>query len=108
MREFERDAWVGSVNHRMGRHRAIVSYSKADQGSCSLATGAACSTSGLGAEQWAVGYVFDMDAMTSLYAFWTQIRNDEAAAYNFGVSGAPAAGVGADPQGVALGIRYRF
>ena len=52
--------------------------------------------------------IFDMDAMTSLYAFWTQIRNDEAAAYNFGVSGAPAAGVGADPQGVALGIRYRF
>lgn len=108
MREFERDAWVGSINHRMGRHRAIVSYSKADQGSCSLASGAACSTNGLGAEQWAVGYVFDMDAMTSLYAFWTQIRNDEAAAYNFGVSGAPAAGVGADPQGVALGIRYRF
>lgn len=108
MREFERDAWVGSVSHRMGRHRAIVSYSKADEGSCSLASGAACSTRGLGAEQWAVGYVFDLDAMTSLYAFWTQIRNDEAAAYNFGVSGAPAAGVGADPQGMALGIRYRF
>ncbi|MBL0144245.1 MAG: porin [Betaproteobacteria bacterium] len=108
MREFERDAWVGSVNHRMGRHRAILSYSKADEGSCSLASGAACSTRGLGAEQWAAGYVFDLDAMTSLYAFWTQIRNDEAAAYNFGVSGAPAAGVGADPQGVALGIRYRF
>lgn len=108
MREFERDAWVGSINHRMGRHRAIASYSKADKGSCSLATGAACSTSGLGAEQWALGYVFDVDAMTSLYAFWTQIRNDEAAAYNFGVSGAPAAGVGADPQGLALGIRYRF
>lgn len=108
MREFERDAWVGSASHRMGRHRAIVSYSKAGEGSCSLASGAACSTRGLGAEQWAVGYVYDLDAMTSLYAFWTQIRNDEAAAYNFGVSGAPAAGVGADPQGLALGIRYRF
>lgn len=108
MREYERDAWVGSINHRMGRHRAIVSYSKADQGSCSLASGTACSTSGMGAEQWALGYVFDLDAMTSLYAFWTQIRNDDAAAYNFGVSGAPAAGVGADPQGLALGIRYRF
>lgn len=108
MREFERDAWVGSINHRMGRHRAILSYSKADEGSCSLASGAACSTRGLGAEQWAAGYVFDLDAMTSLYAFWTQIRNDEAAAYNFGVSGAPAAGVGADPQALALGIRYRF
>ncbi len=108
VREFERDAWVASVNHRMGRHHAIVSYGKADQGSCSLATGAACSTTGLGAEQWALGYVFDMDANTWLYAFWSQIRNEGAAAYNFGVSGAPAAGVGADPQGLALGIRYRF
>ncbi|MCW5590603.1 MAG: porin [Burkholderiales bacterium] len=107
-RKFERDAWVGSVNHRIGRHHAILSYSKADQGSCSLATGAACSTSGMGAEQWALGYVFDLDPNTWLYAFWTQIRNEEAAAYNFGVSGAPAAGVGADPQGLALGIRYRF
>ncbi len=108
VREFERDAWVGSVNHRMGRHHAILSYGKADAGSCSLTSGAACSTAGMGAEHWAAGYVFDMDANTWLYAFWSQIRNEEAAAYNFGVSGAPAAGVGADPKGVALGIRYRF
>ena len=108
VREYERDAWVASANHRMGRHNAIVSYSKADQGNCSLATGTACSTKGLGAEQWALGYVFNLDASTWLYAFWTQIRNEEAAAYNFGVSGAPAAGVGADPKGLALGVRYRF
>jgi predicted porin len=108
VREFERDAWVASVKHRMGRHHAVLSYGKADAGSCSLAAGASCSTTGLGAEQWAAGYVFDLDANTWLYAFWSQIRNDEAAAYNFGVSGAPAAGVGADPKGIALGIRYRF
>ena len=108
VREYERDAWVGSVNHRMGRHHAIVSYGKAEAGSCNLASGDACSTRGLGAEQWALGYVFDLDPSTWLYAFWTQIRNEDAAAYNFGVSGAPAAGVGADPKGLALGIRYRF
>ena len=108
VREYERDAWVGSVNHRMGRHHAIVSYSKADQGSCSLATGSACSTRGLGADQLALGYAYDWNPQTWLYLFWTRITNEEAAAYNFGVSGAPAAGVGADPEGIALGIRYRF
>ena len=106
--EYSRDAWVGSVNHRFGPSRAILSYSIADAGECTLAAGGACSTSGLGAKQLALGYVYDMDRATSLYAFWSQIRNDEAAAYNFGVSGAPAAGVGADPQALALGIRYRF
>lgn len=108
VREYERDAWVGSVNHRMGKHHAIVSYSKADQGSCSLATGSACSTRGLGADQLALGYAYDWNPQTWLYLFWTRITNEEAAAYNFGVSGAPAAGVGADPEGIALGIRYRF
>lgn len=108
VREYERDAWVGSVNHRMGKHHAIVSYSKADQGNCSLATGSACSTRGLGADQLALGYAYDWNPQTWLYLFWTRIKNEEAAAYNFGVSGAPAAGVGADPEGIALGIRYRF
>ncbi len=106
--EYQRDAWVGSVNHRFGPHRAIASYSKANAGSCTLAAASGCSTTGLGAKQLALGYVYDMDRATSLYTFWTRIANDAAAAYNFGVSGAPAAGVGADPQALALGIRYRF
>ncbi len=68
----------------------------------------ACSTAGLGANQLALGYDYTLDSNTNLYVFGTRIRNDAAAAYNFGVSGAPAAGVGADPTAVALGIRYRF
>jgi predicted porin len=106
--EYDRNAWVGSVTHRIGPHRGIVSYGKADAGSCTLAAGAACSTAGLGATQWALGYVYNLDKATALYAFWTRITNERAAAYNFGVSGAPAAGVGADPQALALGVRYQF
>lgn len=106
--KFSRDAWVASIAHRFGRHRAIASYGTADRGSCTLATGAACSTAGLGANQWNLGYDYSLDSDTVLYAFWSRITNDAAAAYNFGVSGAPAAGVGADPQALALGIRYRF
>lgn len=106
--KYGRDAWVASVAHRFGPHRAIASYSKADSGSCTLANGNACSTSGLGANQWALGYDYSLDSDTALYVFWSRITNDNAAAYNFGVSGAPAAGVGSDPQALALGIRYKF
>lgn len=105
---YERDAWVASVSHRWGRHRAMGSYSKADAGRCALASGFSCSTRALGAAQWALGYDFTLDRTTNLYVFWTKIINDDAAAYNFGVSGAPAAGIGADPQALALGIRYSF
>ena len=105
---YQRNAWVASAAHRFGAHRAIVSYSSAETGKCALAAGSACSTAGLGATQWALGYDFSLDNNTILYAFWTRITNEAAAAYNFGVSGAPAAGVGADPQALALGIRYKF
>jgi predicted porin len=106
--KYDRNAWVGSATHRIGPHRGIVSYSKADAGSCTLAAGTACSTAGLGATQLALGYAYSLDKATALYAFWTRITNQQAAAYNFGVSGAPAAGVGADPQALALGVRYQF
>lgn len=105
---YERDAWVASVSHRFGPHRAIASYGQADAGSCALTSGGGCSTSGLGAKQLAFGYDYSVDTTTNLYVFWSSITNEEAAAYNFGVSGAPAAGVGADPEALALGIRHKF
>lgn len=105
---YERDALVGSVSHRFGVHRAVASFGRAGDGKCSLASGGGCSTTGLSARQLALGYDYSLDKDTVLYAFWSRITNDDAAAYNFGVSGAPAAGVGADPQALALGVRYRF
>jgi predicted porin len=108
VRRYERDAWVASIAHRIARHRLIASLGVADAGRCALASGTACATRGLGARQIGLGYDYSLDRDTVLYAFWSRIVNDEAAAYNFGVSGAPAAGVGADPQALALGIRYRF
>lgn len=106
--DYRRDALVGSVSQRFGAHRLIASYGKAGAGSCEASGGAACSTAGLGAKQLALGYDYSLDRDTALYVFWSQIANDAAAAYNFGVSGAPAAAVGADPKALALGIRYRF
>lgn len=105
---FNRDALVASLAHRFGPHRAIASFGKAGAGKCELAAGTSCSTDGLGASQWAVGYDYTLDKTTNLYVFLTKIVNSASAAYNFGISGAPAAGVGADPQAVALGVRYRF
>lgn len=105
---FDRDAWVVSATHRFANHRVSVSYSDADEGSCTLATGGPCSTSGLGAKQYALGYAYSFSKRTDGYLHWTKIKNDAAASYNFGVTGAPAAGPGADPQAIALGLRHRF
>ncbi|MBA4178907.1 MAG: hypothetical protein C0505_20485 [Leptothrix sp. (in: Bacteria)] len=105
---YDRNAAVVSVAQNFGKHRLAVSYGKAADGQCSLAAGGECSTAGLGAQHVALGYVYTVDPNTSLYLFASKISNEAAAAYNYGVSGAPAAGVGADPSAVALGVRYRF
>jgi predicted porin len=105
---YDRDAAVVSVAQDFGLHRLVASYSKATDGRCSLASADDCSTASLGAQQLALGYIYSMDKSTWLYVFGSKIFNEAAAAYNFGVSGAPAAGVGADPGAVALGVRYRF
>ena len=106
---YRRDAWVASVSHRIGQHRLIASFGRAGAGKCELAAAGGCSTDGLGARQWAFGYDYSLDKATNLYVFWTRIVNDAAAAYNFGVSAhANPAGVGSDPQALALGIRYKF
>ena len=76
-----------------------------------------CATSALVAGAFAPALAVAADDVQTLRpeieALKKEVREVKAAAakpaaYNFGVSGAPAAGVGADPQALALGIRYRF
>lgn len=108
---YERKAVVASVSHTMGKNRISLSYGKADEGSCTLASGAVCTTDGLGATQIALGYAYSLFKSTALYAHYTQIDNDDKASYFFGVAGAATAlpgGVGSDPKGLALGIRQQF
>ena len=67
----------------------------------------------LGAQHYAVGYAYYLAKTTQVFAFFTQIMNDDRARYTFGVSGAanvvgantPA---GSDPLAGGLGIRYAF
>ena len=108
---YERDAFVASVSHSIGNNRFSLSFGKADEGSCSLTSGAACSTSGLGATQTILGYAHSLSKSTQLYAHYTEIDNDDKASYFFGVAGAASGlpgAVGADPKGLALGMRHKF
>jgi hypothetical protein len=85
-------------------------YNANAKGSCSLAGGGDCNTTGYGATEIAVGYAYFFTPSAQVYLHFARIQNDRNAQYTFPVGGSPAVAgstpKGADPQAVGLGIRY--
>jgi predicted porin len=110
--EYKRNAWQVALKHRMGDHELRARYNQASAGSCALSGGAACSTSGYGANQFAVGYAYYFAKSFQGYLSFTRINNQYNATYTPSIGGSPAvAGAtprGADPKAVGLGLRYAF
>jgi predicted porin len=106
---YQRQAVAVTLVQKVGSRgtlRGLVG--KAQDGSCSRFDGSACSTSGLGARQFSIGYSETLSKRTDLYAFYTQVANESRGSYQF----ANAAGIGATPGsssiGYVLGIRHTF
>jgi predicted porin len=108
---FKRDAWQLGLLHRAGNHEFKLRYNKAQDGACGRVAGN-CSTSGLGAQQWTLGYGYYFSKRTEGFVFHTRLNNDRSASYTFTVGGAPgvssSAGVGSDPSATGIGIRHTF
>jgi predicted porin len=109
--EYKRNAWQVALKHRIGDHEFRGRYDQASAGDCSL-NGGACSTSGYGANQFAVGYAYYFAKGFQGYLSFTRINNQYNAQYTPSIGGAPAvAGTtpkGADPQALGLGLRFAF
>lgn len=109
---YKRDAWQLGVLHVMGPNKFKVRYAQAQDGSCSNVAGT-CTTSGLGAKQWTLGYGYDLSKRSEVYAYYTKIANKESASYTPTIGGSAdvttgAFGVGSDPQALGVGIRHTF
>ncbi len=109
---FKRDAWQLGALHTMGPHLFKLRYNRAQDGSCSNVAGN-CTTAGLGANQWTLGYGYTLSKRTEGYVFYTKLKNDQSASYTFSVAGnadvvTGATGVGSDPSAFGVGIRHSF
>lgn len=65
-------------------------------------------TSNTGAKLFALGYEHSLSKRTVVKAVWSQISNESAATYNFGVNAIGGAIAGADPRGFQVGVRHTF
>jgi len=107
-KSYDRDAFALTATHDLGRGTIRALYGKAMSGDCSLVGGAACSTNGLGAQQYSLGYSYSLSKRTDLYGFYTRVANESGATYQFANAAGIGAAAGASSSGYALGMRHSF
>ena len=106
---YRRDAYAVTLMQGVGAAGTIRGFvGRANAGKCTRFDGADCSTSGLGARQFSLGYSHTLSRRTDLYAFYTRVANDTHASYSFANGAGLGAAPGADNVGYVLGIRHTF
>jgi hypothetical protein len=124
--EFSRESFYGLIQQTFGSHHLWVAYGKATEGKCHVPDPAQpdlCTTTGLGADYYTLGYMYDFTETAGIYTLGYALYNDVAARYTpFPLLDAryrtpnsyeplPAIGdisAGADVIGVGVGFVYRF
>ena len=112
--QYTRDAWYATAQPRFGAHRMWVLYGQARKGSCSIVGGDSCSTSGLGAKEYALGYAYDFSKRTAFFAQFYGVKNEASASYGVfpsvppGAAGNGGTAVGADTRAIGVGIQHLF
>jgi len=107
-RSYRRGAYALTGTHTIGAGTIRGLYGRAQSGSCSLAGGGTCVSSGLGAQQVSLGYSHRYSDRTELYAFFTRVANDVNATYQFANAAGIGAAAGATSTAYLLGVRHTF
>lgn len=108
--EYKRTAWYAVIEQRFsgGRQSVWGAYGRANDGSCTRVSGAACSTTDLGAWFWNAGYIYRFSKQTEGFLFYYRLNNKQNGTYNIGPAVAGAIAPGADVTGYGAGIQHFF
>ena len=107
-KSYDRNAFALTATHQVGPGTFRAIYGRAQSGTCALVGGGACSTSGLGAQQYTLGYSYSFSKRTDLYGFFTRVANESAGTYQFANAAGIGAAAGAASTGIGLGMRHEF
>ncbi|HUW29473.1 MAG TPA: porin [Sulfuriferula sp.] len=110
--DLSRGAWYLPVSYQMGSNTLKLAYTKAGSSNQKNVAGADLSGSD-GAKQWSLGVDHAMSKRTSVYALYTQVRNDTNGSYALGggatgISVVSPASYGANPSGFSVGMIHAF
>ena len=105
----ERDAWYVSGTYRVGAGVFKAGYARAGDGKgpSTETVGFFRSGAQTGSSQLTVGYEHELSKRTSVQAYYSRIRNEAQAIYDFAINEIGVA-PGQRPRVVALGLRHAF
>ena len=103
--DLKQSVWY--VNGALGigaNGRIIAQYGQAGK----LSGGSAALADSGKARHYTLGYEHDLSKRTLFKAIYSEIRNNRAANYDFGIGSIGGVAAGADPRGFAVGLRHTF
>ncbi|MFC5478782.1 porin [Massilia suwonensis] len=105
----ERSAWFLALTRQFGRHGLRFALARAGDGKGAGAQRVGFVTAGsdTGAFHATLGYDYALSKRSSLFAFYTRLRNDRRGVADFAINGLDG-GMGATASGAALGMRHAF
>ena len=118
---YQRNMVYFAGKHQIGANTFRLGFGNAWAGSCERGAGINCSTSGLDAKQYALGYSYSFSKRTDVYGFYTVVNNGNFANYQLGNgagiastslaaggAGGSTPGAGARQKGLGVGMRHVF
>src|ERR1041384_2876971 len=107
-KSYSRSAFYALIDQSFGKHHIYGAYGQALKGTCSVVSGADCSTDGLNANMAVLGYVYRFSKNTDIWLSAYRITNGSAASYTTSPGLAGPTAPGAAVEAVGIGMVYQF
>ena len=109
---YSKSAFIFATSYTMDKWKFAGAFASAGDGSCTLASAAACTATDTGATHLAFSVAHNYTKRTSAYVFYSAINNKLNATYNWAMSSdqvtAVTAGQGTNLGAFGLGMRHTF
>jgi len=102
-----RTSYYVSATHQIGAHGLRFGVAHAGDGKGTGRIGSIAAGPDTGATHYTAGYDYNLSKRTSVYVYYTHLRNDTNGVYDFAINSL-GAGAGATLKGSALGLRHNF
>ena len=107
VKSYQRDAFYVALQQHLADHTLWGGFGLAGAGRCVLVGNAPCTTNGLNAIQWSVGYTYSPVKTVDLYASYYEVHNGRSGAYGLFPPVVPLA-PGTTSHAFGIGIMFLF
>lgn len=106
--EYKRNAFSLGLKWNLPTGYVGAQYIQAQDGKCTIGSGAACNANDSGARMVGLGYYHTLSKQTQAYVMGTWVSNKDLASYALAGAGTNNVSPGADHTAVTIGLKHSF